>query len=315
MSAYFDNKDENFMEPKVNQYGRNMVMTNVTRETKRKYVNIDTRFRDEYTDNKYNDNIKMMNCNITLPERITNVKSVMVCNAEIPVGYFNVSASLGNNYFCISGNTVKKIITIPDNQYTISTLETKINSVINTVFTDLTFVLCDASGTTNNKYFSSIVNSSANKYTANFDTDISGNFDKYNFKSKLGWLLGFHKQTYTINTANIYSEAAINLSGPRYLYIVLDEFNQNTQNSFISPQSGFLLNKNIIARITTNRTAYPFGAVIPANNFNGYLLTDRRTYTGTVDLKRLHIQLVNELGIPMNLNGLDFSFCLEIVHE
>jgi hypothetical protein len=306
MSAYFDNKDENFMEPKVNQYGRNMVMTNVTRESKRKYVNIDTRFRDEYTDNKYNDNIKMMNCNITLPERIANVKSVMVCNAEIPVSYYNVSASLGNHFFqCISGN-INKMVVLPDSQYTITTLVNKINSLAGT---DLSLNITDLSGTT----FSTTNN---NTYTISFDTDISGNFDKYNFKSKLGWLLGFRKQSYTINkTTPSISEAVANLSGPRYLYIVLDEFNQNTQNSFISPQSGFLLNKNIIARIATNPTIYSFGAVIPANNFNGYLLTDRRTYTGTVDLKRLHIQLVNELGVPMNLNGLDFSFCLEIVHE
>jgi hypothetical protein len=306
MSAYFDNKDENFMEPKVNQYGRNMVMTNVTRETKRKYVNIDTRFRDEYTDNKYNDNIKIMNCNITLPERITNAKSVMVCNAEIPISYYNISASLGNHYFqCISGS-ITKMFVLPDNQYTISTLVNKINSLAGT---DLSLNITDISGTN----FSTTNN---NTYTIRFDTDISGNFDKYNFKSKLGWLLGFRKQSYTLNkTIPSISEAITNLSGPRYLYIVLDEFNQNTQNSFISPQSGFLLNKNIIARIATNPTIYSFGSVIPANNFNGYLLTDRRTYTGTVDLKRFHIQLVNELGVPMNLNGLDFSFCLEIVHE
>ena len=299
MSAYFDNKDENFMEPKVNQYGRNMVMTNVTRESKRKYVNIDTRFRDEYN------NTNIMSCNITLPERITNVKSVMVCNSEIPVSYYNVSTSLGNNYFSISGG-VNKTVTLPDNQYTISTITDKINALVGT---DLSFNITDTSGSK----FSTANN---NTYVIHFDTDISGSFDKYNFKSKLGWLLGFRKQTYTINqTTPSISDANVNLSGPRYLYIVLDEFTQNTQNSFISPQSGFLLNKNIIARITTNPAMYPFGTVIPANNFNGHLLTDRRTYAGTVDLKRLNIQLVNEIGLPMNLNGLDFSFCLEIVHE
>ena len=52
MSNYFDNK-ELFLEPKVKQYGSHMVMSNVYKNTKVKYVNIDTKFRDEYN---YNDN-------------------------------------------------------------------------------------------------------------------------------------------------------------------------------------------------------------------------------------------------------------------
>ena len=47
MSNYFDNKD-NFLEPNVTQYGSHMVMTNVHKSSKTKYINIDTRFSDEY---------------------------------------------------------------------------------------------------------------------------------------------------------------------------------------------------------------------------------------------------------------------------
>ena len=47
MSNYFENRDL-FLEPKVNQYGSHMVMTNVHKQNKTKYINIDTTFRDEY---------------------------------------------------------------------------------------------------------------------------------------------------------------------------------------------------------------------------------------------------------------------------
>ena len=50
MSSYFDNK-ELFTGPKMNQYGSHMVMTNVAKSSKIKYVNIDTKFRDEYNSN------------------------------------------------------------------------------------------------------------------------------------------------------------------------------------------------------------------------------------------------------------------------
>jgi hypothetical protein len=105
------------------------------------------------------------------------------------------------------------------------------------------------------------------------------------------------------------------LNGPRYLYLVIDEFINGNQNSFISPLYTSLLNKNIISRITINNTGIGFNDILTVNNFNGYLLTDKRSYNGKVDLQRLKIQLVNEIGIPIDLNGLDFSFCLEVEYE
>jgi hypothetical protein len=51
------------------------------------------------------------------------------------------------------------------------------------------------------------------------------------------------------------------------------------------------------------------------NRFSGALVSDTRSYTGKADLQRLNIQLLNEFGNPVNLNGLDISLCLEIEHE
>ena len=62
MSSYFDQK-ELFVGPQVNQYGSHMIMTDVKKEKKTKYVNLDTRFRDEYNEN-FN-----INYNITLDEK------------------------------------------------------------------------------------------------------------------------------------------------------------------------------------------------------------------------------------------------------
>jgi hypothetical protein len=76
-----------------------------------------------------------------------------------------------------------------------------------------------------------------------------------------------------------------------------------------------LIRKNILAKITLNRTTFGYGTVLPANNYNGYLLTDRRNYTGKVDLQKLNVQLVDDTGTPVDLNGLDFSFCLEVEQE
>jgi len=301
MSKYNDNNS--FLEPQVNQYGRNMVMTNVTREIKRKYINIDTKFRDEYNSSS------LANYMITLPERITNVKSIIVCNAEIPLTYYNISENLGNNHFTIIYDGVCKTVIIPDGQYTSNALSNAINTQIQLLSTNYKTLIYDVSG---NK---SVFNCSSGSVVINFDMDSTGIFDKFNFKSKLGWLLGFRKQSYTITTEKTKSECLIDLNGPRYLYLIIDEFSQNNTNSFISPQAGFLMNKNILARITINSTTFSNGSILPANNFNGYLLTDQRNYNGIIDIKKLNIQLVNDIGKVMDLNGMDFSFCLEVTQD
>ena len=141
---------------------------------------------------------------------------------------------------------------------------------------------------------------------------------KYNFKSRLGWLMGFRNQIYTgiTSSTKITSECMYSLTGPRYLYLVVDEFTSNgNQKSFIAPLPSSVIAKHILSRITMDGINYPFMSVIPATCSNGLLLSDVRSYTGMVDIQKLNVQLVNYDGAQMNLNGADFSFCLKIEHE
>jgi hypothetical protein len=307
-------KSELFLEPKITQYASHMVMTNVTKPLKTKYYNLDTRFRDDY--DEYSKNPTTYN--ITLPERITDVKSIMVCNAEIPMSYYNISSTLENNMFQITNQnqSISKTIIIRDGNYDASLLKTEINTQLTTVgLTDISFDFL-----TNNTLFQS---SNANykiQFAVKTTMTTSGNstntdFDKFSFKTKLGWLLGFRNTEYSFSQINkITSEALLDLNGPRYLYLVVDEFINGNQNSFLSPMHSSLLNKNILAKITPDHH-YPFGKILTANLSNSFLLTDKRSYNGKVDLHRLKIQLVNEMGNPMNLNGLDFSFALQVEYE
>ena len=79
----------------------------------------------------------------------------------------------------------------------------------------------------------------------------------------------------------------------------------------MSPLHSSLINKNILSRISLDNNNYGHGAILPANLNNGYLVSDTRSYNGNVDLQKLNIQLLNEDGLPVILNGLDFSFCLK----
>ena len=308
MNHYFDKKTS-FMEPQFTG-GDHNIMTNVMKPKKTKYLNIDTRFTDEYNYNdvSFNETKKYM---ITLPERINSVMSIKVLSAEIPVSFYNISKSLGNNSFKITNtsSSISKMVVLADGIYTSTTLSTEINNEMG---------LLGLSGisyqTTNKK--SVFSDTSSNNVSVFFNTDLSGNYDKFNFRSKLGWLLGFRNESYILTSGSgvITSESFINLNTIRYLFLVVDELNNSFQNSFLAPMYGYIMNKKILARISVDNQDFPFGSVLCATD-NKILVSDRRSYNGSIDLQRLGVQLVNEWGIPVNLNGLDFSFLLEVCYE
>jgi hypothetical protein len=310
------NRKSAFLEPEINQYGSHMVMSNVTRHSKFKFINIDTKYRDNIESSSTY--VTPPYYNITLPERVNDVKSLMVCNAEIPMSFYNFSSSLGNNYFkIVTGSTIAGtspiVIKIPNGEYTTATLKTAINSAISLTSYNgkITVDILDP------PKFTTITANSGGAYTIIFDVDANGNADAYNFKQKLGWILGFRQRHYTVTSPNIItSENMVDVNTVRYLYLALEEFTKGTQNTFISPMNkSFLRSKTILAKISLNKKTFSFGDILPANNFNGYLLSDRRQYSGKVDLQKLNVQLIDENGNPVELNGMDFSFCIEVEHE
>lgn len=298
MSNYFDNKDL-FVAPKTTQYGGHMIMTNVLKERKTKYINIDTRFRDEYSAASCLNGVDSI-C-ITLPERINEVKKIEVRCVEIPMSIYNISSDIGNNVLQVDG----LVKTIPNGVYSTSA------QLVDVVNTALFGTDCSMTIVNNKCQFGS-----ASNITIQFAIDQVGNFDKYNLKSKLGWALGFRDVSITIPAGgSVLGDAFVDLNGPRYLYLVIDEFNQGNPHSFLAPLPKSFINKNIIARIAMNFLGFPYGSISTANLANGLLVSDTREFTGKVNLQKLNVQLVNEYGYPVNLNGLDFSFCIEVEHE
>jgi hypothetical protein len=142
----------------------------------------------------------------------------------------------------------------------------------------------------------------------NFQANINGDDDRNTpLPMKLGWLLGFRNGIYE-NNENYVSEGVVDLYGPRYLYLVLDDHNNSVSNSFYSAFNSSILNKNILARITVQTTT-PF-SILAQNNLN--LVSTSREYFGPVNIQHMNIQLLDEYGRIVDLNNMDFSFCLTL---
>ena len=294
------------MEPQTKQYGSHMIMTNVHKKSQKKYINIDTKFRDDYN------HLSNVDFNIQLPEVINDVKSMRVTNIELPHTFYNISANLKNNCFRVTQTTTNntEMIIIDDNYYTAASLQFEINQKL--VASNLGAVIT-ATVVDNTK---TILVSTASDRIIDFDVNTDGISDKYNVKNKLGWLLGYRQFSYSLTSnVNTVAEANVNLNTHKYLYLAIDEFQSSKQNTFVSPIFRSIINKNIIARISIDYKTYPYGNIIHANDGNGFLLSDSRDYTGTVNLQKLHLQLLSDIGDPISLNGDELSFCIEVSHE
>ena len=141
----------------------------------------------------------------------------------------------------------------------------------------------------------------------NFQADRFGLDDRNTpLPLKFGWLLGFRNGIY-VNNLNYVSEGVVDTTGPKYLYLVIDDYNNNVNNNFYSAFNSSILNNNIIARIALTSNTF---SILEQNN--SALITTPRDYFGPVDLKNLNIQLLDEYGRVIDLNNMDFSFCLTL---
>jgi len=272
-------------------------MSVVESTTKTKYLTIDTRFRDKY------DSSCVANYNITLPERINNVKSMRVTNVEIPVSYYNISANIGNNAFYFKQSDKFVDIIVPDGNYDETTLIETVNTAI--PFATIVFSIENHRGVfTNNDLVGECIIGFNLSQNPTIQTGVLSTF---------GWLLGYRKSLYTLAlNAKIASESFAMLTGPRYLFLVVDEFTNGNPHSFLSlSRTSELSSQQILARITTGIN--PFGTVLVADTYSN-CCSDTRIYSNEVNIQRLNVKLVDELGTIVDLNGMDLSFCLELQH-
>jgi hypothetical protein len=279
----------------------------LTRRILRKNINIDTKFRDNYY------NTQSTNFHLDLPIRLTQVVSLQLTALELPTTYYNISKKYGNNFFVIEINDLDPlIITVPDGNYDFLALQNYINNFLSSApatYNELN-VLVDVytpNGTTGGGSGRMIIGSKNGNidFSLNFQTDRYGNEDKQTpLPLKLGWIMGF-REGYYKNNKTYVSEGLVDVLGLRYIYLVVDDFNNSVNDGYYGAFNSSILNKNILARISIQGSVFN---IFNQSNYN--LITSPRQYFGPVDIQKLHIQLLDEYGRIIDLNNMDYSFNL-----
>ncbi len=160
--------------------------------------------------------------------------------------------------------------------------------------------------------------------------------DTYNERSThplplgFGWILGFRHPLYTSYNkltqspipenvvpenknlseypgCSYVSEGFFECHGPRYLFLVVDDFNNNVNTNMFSAFNSSILSKNILARISVKGTVFSI-----LSDDAKHITSAVREYFGPVNIEKIRIQLLDEYGRILEMNNMDFSMALNI---
>lgn len=280
-------------------------------------LNIDTRFRENYS------STQSTNFNLPLPTQFNDVVQMQLMAIELPTSYYAISNNYGNNYFTIkitmsNATSSTAVIIIPNGNYTQQTIIDAVNAQLiaeGGLFNYVSFSVDLVAGVTGTAKTTVAPNGTApvapnpviSSIELNFQADKNGSEGKIvPLQLKLGWILGFRTGQY-VGETTYTSESVVDTIRPKYVYLVINDYNNSVNNSFYSAFKESILNKNILARISLNEGVFN---VLQQNNLN--LVTTPRDYFGPVNIHTLNVQLLDEYGRVVDLNGMDYSFCLTL---
>jgi len=226
------------------------------KNTNQRIVVLDSQFRQNIAPyvNNPNGPASATNYTVDLSDPLTNTLSLKLYSIQIPYTWYVVDSTQGTSCFwlIISGNTY--LIQIENGNYTsvqlINAISTKLKSTIpgNTSgqVIDISFNTIDGKSFFFQQTPPFLVDVNIIFYsTAGDYTECNGVLcsNSMRINNNLGWILGFrveNDQTFplvferTMNVNNsflVYSDGPVDTYGTRYLYVVLDDFNQNHLNS------------------------------------------------------------------------------------
>lgn len=169
---------------------------------------------------------------------------------------------------------------------------------------------------------SGLINDGKLEYQIVYSVDSNGNSkDNQPLPFYLGWELGYRIGRYNSGPGSttsgivlpsaIVSEGIFNINGPQYIFIAVDDYNNNVNNYFISAYSDSINNRNILARINLSKLGNSNGSyrTTETDGFSSQI-NRSRNYFGPVNIEKLRITLYDEYGRIINLNNMDWSCAL-----
>jgi len=278
-------------------------LNSLKRMTQMRNLNLNSCFRHNYYDSCSTD------YDYILPSEIKNVISLRLASLELPNSWYLFSRSQKNHSFIIrvqKGNKeTEHIIEIPDGNYDNESLTEYIN----------TNYLYESGSTNGLQYIKMNIPDSSMKTTFEIVSGVIDSFSLHflrtnsgeNMMKTVGWILGFRLPNYEKIQECIESEGLFDGNGDRYLYVSLNDYQYNTNSTNIVGFDKSYMDEDILAKVHLVN-----GKLSMVMEDNQCPLTKRRIYNGPVNLRKIHVKILDAFGCIIDLNHMDFSMTLEL---
>jgi len=250
-----------------------------------------------------------------IPSEIKNVVSMRLISIELPKSLYLISKNNKNNIFEIMVTMIHEE-NIESQTYTIEISEGNYTAALLEDFLNKTYFF-ESNNDNLLKYIRFSINPYNNKTSfemLNEFINISLTFsDEYNDNPLItfGWLCGFRMTNYLNIVNNITSEGIFDNGSENYIYVIINDYQYNTNHMNIVGFDKSVLNENVIAKVLLRNENSSF--ILNDNN----PLAQMREYNGPVNISKLHIKLIDKFGSIINLNNMDIALTIqfEILYE
>jgi hypothetical protein len=306
--SLYNNEETNIVKNILNNNIAPGNINSIKRITKMLNLNMNSCFRSNYFQSNSSD------FQYVIPSELKNIVSMRLVSLEIPHSWYLISKNNKNYFFeimitmiheeCVESQTYK--IEITEGNYTAATLENYLNKTY----------FYQSQNDNLLKHIRFLIHPYNNKSTfelLNEHINISLIFsDEYNDNplTTFGWLCGFRMTNYLNITSNITSEGIFDNGNEKYIYVIINDYQYNTNHMNIVGFDKSVLNENVIAKVLfKNNSSF----ILNDNN----PLAQVREYNGPVNISKLHIKLLDKFGTIVNLNNMDIALTIqfEILYE
>ena len=247
----------------------------------KKLLVINSKFRKNFFKTASNDFI------VELPYTFTNVLSMEFKAIEYTNSVYTVDKTVQNNTFKL--NDIE--YTLPNGNYTNDDIVDKLNDITPSNF----FVSFDL-----NTGKIKIEECDKKPFTLCFGTEET-------FTDSLGYMLGYRKPLYKFGIFYI-SESILDIQGVRSLNIFVDDFiNSSTYDNIVTITKDDYFSSKILARIPNAADAFHI-----QYEDNSDRIDKIRYYYGPVNIKKLHIRLLDDSGRLLQNNNVDYTILLKL---
>jgi len=247
----------------------------------------------------------------TIPSEIKHVVSMRLASVELPNTWYLFSTRNKSNYFHLTvvdplnDETIEIMITIPDGSPDIDSIATYLNTTYfyNSGRMDalsLFLFHIDENTFKTTLSFYSGENTTGIMYNLCFVDDLNANI-----MTTFGWIMGFRLANYNNISGSITSEGMFDAAGDRYIYVAVNDYQKNNNALNMVCFDNSVMEEDIIGKIPV--TTGKLSIIITENNS----LVKTRKYNGPVNIRNLHVRLLDKFGEVLDLNNMDFSFTLE----